>query len=171
MKEAVEEAMKEAVEGVGVKAVMKAVVKTKQSKLTGSESSSKKPKGSEENIMKDWQLLSSMSLIDLRSLTQHLLERQPGLIFDVLEAQATAVQPTAPSSVQPVLSWCKCINCEKMPTTRERKCCTQEPPFCVSTLPHFSHYCLDPRYLTGSIRRTSQLWVKPVSLEEQETVV
>ena len=91
-------------------------------------------------------LLQEMSLEDHRRLAAGMLERQPGLIFDLLlEHQQRHGAPT--SAEVPGVPWCTCGKCRDMPTDRERKCCGQDPVHCVSLLPHFTQYCLDEGYL------------------------
>jgi hypothetical protein len=91
-------------------------------------------------------LLQEMSLDDHRRLAAGMLERQPGLIFDLLlEHQQRHGAPT--SAEVPGVPWCTCGKCRDMPTDRERKCCGQDPVHCVSLLPHFTQYCLDEGYL------------------------
>ncbi|XP_041953671.1 uncharacterized protein LOC121713243 [Alosa sapidissima] len=104
---------------------------------------SKVSKGREE---KRQRLLQEMSLEDHRRLTAGLLERQPGLIFNLLmEHQQRHGAPT--SAEVSGVPWCTCGHCRDMPTDRERKCCGQDPAHCVSLLPHFTQYCLDEGYL------------------------
>ncbi|KAF0044761.1 hypothetical protein F2P81_003919 [Scophthalmus maximus] len=75
-----------------------------------------------------------------------MLERQPGLIFDLLmEHQQRHGAPT-PAEV-PEVPWCTCGHSRDMATDWERKCCGQDPAHCVSLLPHFTQYCLDEGYL------------------------
>ncbi|KAL7371934.1 hypothetical protein ABVT39_007194 [Epinephelus coioides] len=87
-----------------------------------------------------------MSLEDYRDLTARLLERQPGLVFDLLAERQS--RHGAPVSAEVVgVPWCTCNNCRYMPTDLERKCCGQDPAHCVCLLPHFTQYCLDEGYL------------------------
>lgn len=81
-----------------------------------------------------------------RQHSARMLERQPGVIFDLLlEHQQRHDAPT--SAEVPLLPWCTCGHCRDMATDRERKCCGQDPVNCVSLLPHFDHYCMDEGYL------------------------
>nr|XP_054593360.1 P2X purinoceptor 7-like [Nothobranchius furzeri] len=87
-------------------------------------------------------LVQGMSLEDHRHLTSQLLERQPGLVFDVLLDNQRRDRHTTPVQA-PALTWCTCGNCTDMPTDAERKCCGQDSVNCISLLPHFRLYCLD----------------------------
>ncbi|XP_041849327.1 uncharacterized protein LOC121645082 [Melanotaenia boesemani] len=91
-------------------------------------------------------LLQEMSLEDYRDLTARMLDRQPGLVFDLLAEHQIRRGAPASSEVLAV-PWCTCNNCRDMPTDLERKCCGQDPAHCVSLLPHFTQYCLDEGYL------------------------
>nr|XP_055041339.1 P2X purinoceptor 7-like [Misgurnus anguillicaudatus] len=91
-------------------------------------------------------LLQDMTLDDHRRLTAGMLERQPGLIFDLLFTHQQRHGAYTSAEV-PGLPWCTCSHCRDMPTDRERKCCGQDPVHCVSLLPHFTQYCLDEGYL------------------------
>lgn len=104
-----------------------------------------------------------MTLEDHRSLTAQLLERQPGLVLDVL-TQHQRKQGSPPPAGVPGVPWCTCGHCRNMLSNKEKKCCGQDPAYCVSLLPHFSHYCLDEGYLRiyrqyqGDITAVGQTW-------------
>lgn len=51
-------------------------------------------------------------------------------------------------------SWCVCQRCREMPTNIERKCCSQFPDTCVSSLPHMELYILDE----GVLRLSRRIW-------------
>lgn len=63
-------------------------------------------------------------------------------MFDALMMHQRHYGAPPPAGL-PGVPWCTCGNCRDMPTDRERKCCGQEPIYCISRLPHFSLYCLD----------------------------
>lgn len=88
---------------------------------------------------------------------QHVLElclaRDPSLTFDVINQLRPA--PTAPPvSGQP--TWCICQRCREMPSVEEKKCCNQQPPGCISTLPHMDNYIL----LDGVLCLARRIWNK-----------
>jgi hypothetical protein len=66
-----------------------------------------------------------------------VVERQPGLIFDILDRVASGQgQPgyhPQPGSSAP--QWCYCSHCREMPTVAERVCCGYLPEHCLSLLP------------------------------------
>lgn len=77
---------------------------------------------------------------DLRLLSSLLFQRQPGLVFDVLQmyqnwhgARQLAGMPGVP--------WCTCGNCRNIPWDRE------EPANRISRLLHFPQYCPHEGYL------------------------
>lgn len=96
------------------------------------------------DILQD--LLSQMSLEEWRSFGRDALERQPGLVFDILALHQNRTGPP-PSAGVPGVPWCTCGNCREMPTDRERRCCGQDPIYCIGNLPHFRQYCLDDGFL------------------------
>ncbi|KAI4895813.1 hypothetical protein NFI96_021991 [Prochilodus magdalenae] len=87
-------------------------------------------------------ILGKLTPEELRELGRTLLEKQPGLVFDVLR-MLQCRNDAPPANLKSDLPWCKCGNCRDMPTKIEQKCCEQEPEYCISTLHHFSHLCLD----------------------------
>ncbi|KAG5282707.1 hypothetical protein AALO_G00058980 [Alosa alosa] len=104
---------------------------------------SKVSKGREE---KRQRLLQEMSLEDHRRLTAGLLERQPGLIFDLLMEHQQ--RHGAPHICRGTGYLGVPVATADMPYgTGARKCCGQDPAHCVSLMPHFTQYCLDEGYL------------------------
>ena len=79
-----------------------------------------------------------------RCFTSRLIQRQPGLLFDVLlEWRNRHGDP--PAAGTPGVPWCSCDNCRDMPTDREKVCCGHD--HCSSALGHFLQICLDEAYL------------------------
>ena len=89
-----------------------------------------------------------MSEPELRSQFLLVLERQPGLLFDIIPLLQGSQSQDIPADQPPPPNWCTCTNCKEMPTDVERKCCgANGPQYCVSTLPHMNHICLDSQIL------------------------
>ena len=67
----------------------------------------------------------------LRDIVLKLVDREPGLLFDLVEGvdDGNGGSPS-PNTGSP--SWCRCGNCREMPTELERKCCNCLPRNCVS---------------------------------------
>ena len=72
-----------------------------------------------------------MDMKTLKEMMMQVVNRQPGLLFDLLEAPAG--QPTTHSTNSP--NWCKCYNCTDMPTDEEKLCCNCLPQNCISMRP------------------------------------
>ena len=60
------------------------------------------------------------------------IERQPGLIFSVIEEEEHPVIQSGQSSVP---SWCVCGKCREMVELIEQVCCKRRPEDCISILP------------------------------------
>lgn len=74
-----------------------------------------------------------MEVTELRALVVAVLERQPGMVFDLLE-----VPPPSPPS-QGALGWCICGNCRAMPSDEEKLCCRCQPRNCIAKTPVSVH--------------------------------
>lgn len=70
----------------------------------------------------------------LRGIVLQILERQPGMLFDLLEAPPGTPQPgpQPPAAAAAAPHWCTCDHCIEMPTDIERKCCQCQPQNCIS---------------------------------------
>lgn len=79
-----------------------------------------------------------------------MLDRLPGLLFDVLALQDNPQTPPVAGRMH----WCVCSNCRDMPTDTERLCCGQPPDHCISKLPHMDFYILDE----GVLRLARAAW-------------
>ena len=92
-----------------------------------------------------------MTLEDHRRFTARILDRQPGLVFDLMAEfrqvrlgfQPDPQPDPPPPQEMPRLDWCVCSFCRNMNTDREKVCCGQDPENCKSLLPHFREYCLN----------------------------
>ena len=60
------------------------------------------------------------------------VERQPGLIFSVIEEEQ---HPVIESGQLSVPFWCVCGNCREMIELIEQVCCKGRPEDCISILP------------------------------------
>ena len=60
------------------------------------------------------------------------IERQPRLIFSVIEEEEHPVIQRGQSSVP---SWCVCGKCREMVELIEQVCCKRRPEDCISILP------------------------------------
>ena len=81
----------------------------------------------------------------LRALVLKLVEREPGLVFDLCEEDAPP-PPPPPGNLAAVPSWCRCGNCRRMPSDLEDKCCGCQPQNCVSKRDVSLFYFLNPNY-------------------------
>ncbi|XP_013856187.1 P2X purinoceptor 7 [Austrofundulus limnaeus] len=98
-------------------------------------------------------LIQHLDLQQTQQVLEQCLARDPSMIFDVL----CYFRPASPSTIPPVPgqpSWCICHRCREMPTVVERKCCTQQPHLCISTLPHMEAYILH----AGVLRLARRIW-------------
>lgn len=106
-----------------------------------------------ERIAYEREQIQQLNLQQTQQMLQQCLAWDPSLIFDVL----THLGPASPPTLPPVpgqLSWCICQRCREMPNVVERKCCLQQPPFCISTLPHMEAYILQ----AGVLRLARRIW-------------
>ena len=69
----------------------------------------------------------------LKKLVHNILEANPSMLLDIIEAGPSPKPP--PSSSPP--KWCKCGNCRQMSKYIEKKCCDCLPQNCVSWRPEF----------------------------------
>ncbi|CAM4276197.1 unnamed protein product [Leuciscus chuanchicus] len=97
--------------------------------------------------------IQQLNLQQTQQVLKQCLARDPSLIFEVLSHLGPAAPPTLPP-VPGQLSWCICQRCREMPTVVERKCCLQQPPLCISTLPHMEAYILQ----AGVLRLAQRIW-------------
>ncbi|XP_061167593.1 P2X purinoceptor 7-like [Saccostrea echinata] len=81
----------------------------------------------------------------LRDLMFQLCQRNPSLVFDVLEesSRAQGGGHHSPARVQGQPDWCTCSYCREMPTQVERVCCGQTEQNCFSRLRDFDIVVLD----------------------------
>lgn len=79
--------------------------------------------------------VDSMDTAALRSIVVHILERQPGMLFDLLATAAPGGQQPGPAPPAALPDWCTCDQCMDMPTDMERKCCQCQPQNCISLRP------------------------------------
>ncbi|KAI4895801.1 hypothetical protein NFI96_004493 [Prochilodus magdalenae] len=95
-------------------------------------------------------ILVKLTFEELEDVVRTLLNRVPRLVFDILDTFESRSDAWSPPN--PDLPWCRCGKCREMPTEEERRCCGQEPEYCVSTLRHFSYLCLDEGVLMRDVR-------------------
>ena len=75
-------------------------------------------------------VVANLTRDNLNSLVLKLIDREPGLVFDLCIPEEGTHQPPCGSSAP---SWCKCGNCQTMPSILESKCCGCLPQNCIST--------------------------------------
>lgn len=106
----------------------------------------------EQRIAMEKARIQRLSLQDCQQLLQRCLDREPGLILDLL---SLTPDPPAPDPRPPQApGWCICSNCKNMPTLLEQKCCQQVPQNCISRLPHMDLYILNE----GTLRLARRIW-------------
>ena len=72
-----------------------------------------------------------MSEEKVKEILYHTTEKQPGLIFAVIEQDNSPVTPNVNTDVT---SCCRCGHCREMVELVEHDCCKRNPG-CISTLP------------------------------------
>uniref|UniRef100_A0A8D0DBT7 P2X purinoreceptor 7 intracellular domain-containing protein n=1 Tax=Sander lucioperca TaxID=283035 RepID=A0A8D0DBT7_SANLU len=75
-----------------------------------------------------------MDADDAHRLVTRVMDREHGLIFDVLQPAAQGAE----APLQGVTKWCSCSRCREMGTDIENKCCGMMEATCISRLPHMS---------------------------------
>ena len=76
----------------------------------------------------------------MKGIMLKLVDREPGLLFDIL-LEDDSDPPISPDpSTSSMLDWCRCGHCIQMPTELERKCCGLLPRNCASEQ-QVSTYC------------------------------
>ena len=74
-------------------------------------------------------LLNSLSEADMRALLTQVVERQPGVLFNIHQYQSRSHQGSSPEHHgrnNNVPGWCVCENCWDMPIDLEKKCCGRQ---------------------------------------------
>ncbi|XDV31705.1 hypothetical protein PO909_002668 [Leuciscus waleckii] len=74
-------------------------------------------------------LIGNMNVAETQGLLLRVMNREPGLIFDVLQPPAHQEE----QQLQDVPRWCSCTRCIEMPSDIEKKCCGMTDSTCVST--------------------------------------
>ncbi|XP_069109865.1 P2X purinoceptor 7-like [Argopecten irradians] len=99
----------------------------------------------EQRKAKAQELVRNMSAERLRDIVTQMVEREPGLVFDLCEVPGGS-PPGDPPAGEPsqTPSWCKCNHCREMPTDIERKCCDCLPNNCIANRPEMDTLVLDP---------------------------
>lgn len=95
-----------------------------------------------------------MDVDDTQTLLLRVMDREPGVIFDVLQPPVQGAE--APSEGVP--RWCRCNRCRDMSTDIENKCCGMTEVTCISRLPHMSLYILDEHVLRLSRRLRNDIY-------------
>jgi hypothetical protein len=75
--------------------------------------------------------LDEMPAEKLREVLKGVLQKTPGILFDVMEPEGGRHNPPPNAD----LDWCTCSNCTQMPSVAERVCCGHVPESCVTTWP------------------------------------
>lgn len=65
------------------------------------------------------ELVEGMSVDNLRKLVLQVVQRQPGMLFDLMEVPPGEPAPP-PTRGRP--AWCRCDHCVDMPTDLEKLC-------------------------------------------------
>lgn len=104
--------------------------------------------------------LQSITPSQRDALLQSVLDRLPGLLFDLLALQDNTQLPPLASNIH----WCVCSNCREMPTDIERLCCGQPPDQCLSRVPHMDYYILDE----GVLRLARAAWTDIFAVDEAQ---
>ena len=74
-----------------------------------------------------------MSERDMRTLIYQITQREPALVFDIIDMTAEGGAPQqGQGGPSPAPSWCVCGKCREMPTVEERVCCRATPDLCLS---------------------------------------
>ena len=81
-----------------------------------------------------------MSEEKVKEILFHTIEKQPGLIFAVIEQDRGPVVTQNKNTDVP--SWCRCGHCREMVELVEQECCKRNPEDCISTLPVSVEYLL-----------------------------
>ncbi|KAL7394960.1 hypothetical protein ABVT39_007775 [Epinephelus coioides] len=108
----------------------------------------------EERRSQTQELIENMSQDDATGLLQRVMDREPRLIFDVL--QLAHQRPEAPVEGGP--QWCRCTRCRLMPTDIQNKCCRMDEANCISRLPHMALFILDEHVLHLSRRLRNDIY-------------
>ncbi|KAK7916713.1 hypothetical protein WMY93_012474 [Mugilogobius chulae] len=104
-----------------------------------------------ERMKSEKKRIQKMGLEECQQLLHQCLQREPGLIFDILSHTPDPPPPGPPNPEQ--LRWCVCRNCKPMPTLHEQKCCG-ETVNCISMLPHMDLYIVQ----VGVLRLARRVW-------------
>ncbi|XP_070532880.1 uncharacterized protein [Ptychodera flava] len=106
----------------------------------------------EENERQMKEFVQQKTKEELECLTLELLRRQPGAWADLQQQLPyPAPQPGPnPGSSPP---WCKCGQCQDMPTQAEKKCCaTRQSQGCITNKGLFNYLVLDANVLELAMR-------------------
>ncbi|XP_055003828.1 P2X purinoceptor 7 [Boleophthalmus pectinirostris] len=103
-----------------------------------------------QRIASDRARIQRLSLNESHLLLERCLNREPSLLFDLLD---TDPNPEDPPPLQ-TLSRCVCGKCRDMPTLIERKCCGKPPQHCISLMPHMDLFILED----GVLRLARRIW-------------
>jgi len=81
------------------------------------------------------ELLGKMDEAGVRQVLADVVDKQPGLLFDLLDYSAIAGAGYHPSTNAQTPSWCVYCHCREMRTDMESVCCGYKQEHCVSQLP------------------------------------
>ena len=88
----------------------------------------------------------------LRKILKQVLTRTPGVMFDIMEPEATP-PPASPGNQD----WCVSLNRRQMPSMEERLCCRFAPEHCVTTWPDFAMLVLEETVVEVAIGLSNDL--------------
>ncbi|XP_030853280.1 uncharacterized protein LOC105437794 [Strongylocentrotus purpuratus] len=76
--------------------------------------------------------VKEMSREELEDIVVRQIEREPGLIMDVMTCARNDSPPPSPGRPNEIPQWCVCGNCTPKPTDRENLCCGFRPEDCLT---------------------------------------
>ena len=92
-------------------------------------------------------LVSNLSVEELRALVVPIAIRSPSLVFDIMDSTEITNNgdPNHERHHPPddLSGWCRCRNCRHMPSVAEQLCCKMQPRHCLSQRAELEMLVLD----------------------------